>query len=369
MNNFDLGSMLARFTNNRIFVNRPMSVNPQVQQATESFAQNIQPNTASTLSYETANLQMNTLKSMDRAVYVKEVMKLPKNLNELIFILQKGINQVQFNSMYARQIAAQRNTISQTQAQILAQLQGLTTQNEVQALIQSQVSTQFQAMIKNLPLSSSGMINLSQIAEMIQINGKEALAKLIVGIAQASKQGINDVSQLKDIAKLINASVATAAKNDPAQTMKLLMLFYLPWLPLEEGVGFDLEIESNEEKEESDSILTITITTVNYGIVVATLVLETSNSVHADIECSKDFPKEELQQRINNDEKHYSMESIVSFNEKEVKLSEEKKAKAQINMSQTTEINPFMLLMAHTIIRHVIEIDNNKSIGITSHVD
>ena len=45
------------------------------------------------------------------------------------------------------------------------------------------------------------------------------------------------------------------------------------------------------------------------------------------------------------------------------------KASANINMSQTTEINPYLLLTAHSIIRHVIEIDNNATLGITSHSD
>ena len=68
-------------------------------------------------------------------------------------------------------------------------------------------------------------------------------------------------------------------------------MLYLPWLPLEDGVGFDLEIQQkNESKEESDSILVITISTINFGIVKATLILETSNSVQTIIECCEEFP-------------------------------------------------------------------------------
>jgi len=167
---------------------------------------------------------------------------------------------------------------------------------------------------------------------------------------------------------LINASVATASQNDPAQTLKTLMLLYLPWLPLDEGVGFDLEIETNEEKGESDSVLTITITTVNYGVVTATLVLETSNSVHVSVECTEEFPKEELMLRLEKEQKSYSINSVITFSEK-VTHTEEEVAKAKINMSQTTEINPYMLMMAHMIIRYVIEIDNNATMGILSHVD
>ncbi len=369
MNNFDLARLLNRFANNRLLVNRSaMNINKAINN--QPFVQSSTPQVTHRIAMQSAELQMNTLQSMDRAVYAREIMQLPKNLNELVFILQKGITQAQFNSMHAQQITAQKNSMSQTQAQILAQLQNLNSANptQIQAFLQNQMVVQTPLSIKNLPITESGMISLTQIAEMIQVNGKEALTKLILNMTQASKQGINDLSQIKDMAKLINASVATAAKNDTAQTMKLLMLFYLPWLPLEDGVGFDLDIETKEGGEESDSILTITITTINYGVVHATLILETSNSVHVDIECSKEFPKEELMQRINGDEKHYSMQSVVTFKEKVAK-SEDNVAKAKINMSQTTEINPFMLLMAHTIIRHVIEIDNNTTIGVTSHTD
>ncbi len=366
MNNFDLGRMLMKFTNTQMFVNRQTSANPQ--HIAENFSQNIQQNVASQTTANTANLQMNTLQSMDMAVYAKEVMQLPKNLNEFIFMLQKGMTQLQFNQMFSQQIAAQRNALSQMQAQILAQLQGLTTPGQIQTIIQTQLATQLQSSIKNLTLSPNGMIDLSQIAQLIQSNGKEAVTKLITAMAAASKQGVTDLSQIKEMARLINNSMAAAAQNDPAQTLKVLLLLYLPWLPLEDGVGFDLDIETTDDTEESDSILTITISTVNYGTVVATLVLETSNSVHVSIECSKEFPKEELLMRIQGDEKHYSMNSVITFSDREAK-SEEDVAKAKINMSQTTEINPFMLLMAHTVIRHTIEIDNNKSIGVTSHID
>ena len=366
MNNFDLGRMLMKFTNTQMFVNRQVTSNQNV--AAESFTQNIQQNVISQTTTNTTNLQMNTLQSMDMAIYAKEVMQLPKNLNEFIFMLQKGLTQVQFNQMFAQQLAAQKNALSQMQAQILAQLQGLTTTSQIQNIIQSQLASQMQSSIKNLVLSPNGMLDLSQIAQLIQANGKEALTKLITAMTAASKQGINDLSQIKEMARLINNSMAAAAQNDSTQTLKTLLLLYLPWLPLEDGVGFDLDIETDDSKEESDSILTITISTVNYGTVVATLVLETSNSVHVSIECSKEFPKEELLIRIQGEEKNYSMNSVITFSDREAK-SEEAVAKAKINMSQTTEINSFMLLMAHTVIRHTIEIDNNKSIGVTSHID
>lgn len=315
-------------------------------------------------------LQLNTLQSMDRAVYARELFQMPRNINEFVFMLQRGLTQGQFNLMYANQLAMQRNSLSQLQAQILAQLQGLNT-TMTQEMVNVQLSSnQLQSALKNLEILSGGMINLADISILLQKNGKEALTKLIMSMTEASKAGITDLTQMKEMAKLINASISIAAENNPQKTLKLLLMLYLPWLPLEDGVGFDLEVESKSGgEEESDSVLTVTISTKNFGTVVATIFLETSNSVQIAIECSDKFPREELQLRMDSDKKQYSMDTVTTYNvNKDLKPNTDK-ASANINMSQTTEINPYLLLTAHSIIRHVIEIDNNATLGITSHSD
>lgn len=335
------------------------------EQAPANTAQNL----TSAASQAEQNLQMNTLQSIDRSIYAKDLMQIPKNINEFIYMVQRGLTQAQFNKMFANQLAMQRNTLSQLQAQILAQLQGLNL-TSAKEMVNTQLSTQLQSSLRNLEILSNGMINLADISTMLQKNGKEALTKLIMSMTEASKSGITDLAQMKEMAKLINASIAVAAENNPQKTLKLLLMLYLPWLPLEDGVGFDLEINPKEEQhEESDSILTITITTVNFGVLIATLYLETSNSVQITIECSDKFPKNELQLRIDGDKKHYATDALTTFNiNKDLKAST-KKASASIDMSKTTQINPYLLLMAHTIIKHTIDIDNNKTLGITSHTD
>lgn len=345
------------------------------ESAIANTAQNMTSNTAPNIQ---ANLHLNTLQSIDRAIYAKDLFQMPKNINEFIYMLQRGLTQTQFNQMFANQLAAQRNSLSQLQAQILAQLQGLNT-TTAREMVNAQLSTQLQASLKNLDILSNGMINLNDISLLLQRNGKEALTKLIMSMTEASKAGITDLTQMKEMAKLINASVSIAAENNPQKTLKLLLMLYLPWLPLEDGVGFDLEVETNNNSsEESDSILTVTITTINYETVIATMILETSNSVQVIIECSDKFPKTELQLRIKKEQKYYSMDAVMTFETNKDKIniqhgsfktSESQKASANINMSQTTEINPYLLLMGHTIIKQVIDIDNNKSIGLASHSD
>ncbi|MBO6088242.1 hypothetical protein J6P92_07875 [bacterium] len=370
MSDVNLSNLISKFVNYHT-LNQPKK---EFVEQKKPFVPDI-PKSAQTPAAKTdiSAPKMGEMGGTDNSALVKDMMKLPKNMNELFYMMQRNITLAQLNRQFANQINSQRAMLSQTQAQILAQLQGLSPA-EAQNILTSgnkAILTQFQSSLRNLPLSANGLINLNDISAMIQINGKDAIAKLITTMANSAKLGIQDMSQLKDTAKLINASVAAASKNDSAQTMKLLMLLYLPWLPLQEGVGFDIEIEQGNSGNESDSILIITITTVNYGNVAATLILENSNSVHVNIECAKDFPKDELMLRIEGDEKHYSMESVVSFetNESVKPQQNQEKPQAKINMSDTNEINPYLLLIAHTIIRHVIEIDKNTSNGITSHTD
>ena len=326
--------------------------------------------TTQTARISAQNLQLNALQSMDRSIYAKEVLGFPKNINEFIYMLQRGMTQSQFNQMFANQLAAQRNSLSQLQAQILAQLQGLST-STAKEIVNIQLASQMQTSLKNLEILSGGMINLNDITLLFQKNGKDAITKLIMSMTEASKSGITDLSQMKEMAKLINASISIASENNPQKTLKLLLMLYLPWLPLEDGVGFDLEIQNkNDESEESDSILTITISTLNFGAVNVTLILETSNSVQVKIECSEKFPKQELQLRTKKEQKFYAINSVINFEtNNKIKESQKPHQSASINSSQTTEINPYLLLMAHTIIKQVLDIDNNKTLGIESHID
>ena len=371
MADLNLGHLISKFVNYQALNAQKQA--PAKSPAQTSFTPTPQQSAGPNASRSVPTPQMGNMGGVDQSAYVKDMMNLPKNLNELVYIMQRNISLAQFNQRFANQINMQRNALSQTQAQILAQLQGMSLTEAQNILLTGNkaILSQMQASLKNLAISSSGLINLSEIAALIQTNGKDAIAKLITAMANSAKLGITDMSQLKETAKLINASVAAASQNDSAQTMKLLMLLYLPWLPLQEGVGFDLDIENGGADEGADSILVITITTLNYGNVTATLVLESSNSVHVNIECVKEFPKDELIMRIESDEKHYSMESVVSFETSSQTTVNEKQEKpqAKINMSNTNEINPYLLLMAHTIIRHVIEIDKNTLNGVFSHID
>lgn len=373
MSDFNLTNFIAKFGYKNIQTTGTKNISTQ-KAAAEPYMPAQASSTVSSSASQTAaasssSAQMASLAGEDTAAYIKDLLKLPKNLNEFIYMVQRGLTQIQLSRLMAQQYGAQRNTMSPTQAQILAQLQGLSAE-ELQAALKTQLMTTNTAQsLKNLQILSGGMINLADLAAMIQANGKDAITKLILTMANTAKQGVTDLSQLKDTARLINASIALASQENSAQTLKTILLLYLPWLPLQEGTDFEIEIQQDPDNEDNDSILVITISTVNFGKVIATLILETSNSVHVNIECSDKFPKDELLNRMKNEEKHYSLQSVVSFQSIETTPAETTQTKASVTMSSMAEINPYMLLMSHTVIRNTIMIDNEASNGVITHTD
>ena len=373
MSDFNLTNFIAKFGYKNIQTTGTKNISTQ-KAAAEPYMPAQASSTVSSSASQTAaasssSAQMASLAGEDTAAYIKDLLQLPKNLNEFIYMVQRGLTQIQLSRLMAQQYGAQRNTMSPTQAQILAQLQGLSAE-ELQAALKTQLMTTNTAQsLKNLQILSGGMINLADLAAMIQANGKDAITKLILTMANTAKQGVTDLSQLKDTARLINASIALASQENSAQTLKTILLLYLPWLPLQEGTDFEIEIQQDPDNEDNDSILVITISTVNFGKVIATLILETSNSVHVNIECSDKFPKDELLNRMKNEEKHYSLQSVVSFQSIETTPAETTQTKASVTMSSMAEINPYMLLMSHTVIRNTIMIDNEASNGVITHTD
>ena len=372
MDKLNLTNFAAKFSYQQMQIKHPSQGNvhksfspSNAQKAAPAVPQSPTPAKAS------GTPQMGQLAGSDTSAYVKDLMKLPKHMNEFVYMVQRNLSQMQMNRYLADQYAMKglNPSLTSERAQILAQLQGLSTE-ELQIALKNQLATANTASsLKNLEILSKGNISMSMLSELLQTNGKDAIAKLILTMANASQQGVKDLSQLKDTAKLINASVAIAAQDNPAQTLKTLLLLYLPWLPLQEGTDFEIEIQKNSEGDEESSILVITITTINFGKVVATLILETSNSVHVNIECSENFPKNELLSRIHSEEKHYSMQSVLTFQKLEAKSEDTSKTKASVTMSSMDEVNPYLLLMSHSIIRNTIIIDDEASNGIVTHVD
>lgn len=330
MNQFNLGNFINRFikqTSQNVNQGGP-PINPSQASAQgnitgaeakfmlpqENLAQGMLPKLGSQASPMNmlnhsimTNLRMNELIGFERSLYIKDLMNLPKDLAQALVLIQ--------------------NKTASTQ--------------EIAKLLNTNIT-------------------ISTLTELIQVGGKDAINKLVIAMSNASKQGITDLTQLKETMKLINASVSVAGQDNPNQTLKTFMLLYLPWLPLQEGVDFDLEVEGSPEegKEGSEASITILISTKNYGNIRITLVLLGGGTISIIVNCSEDFPKEDLLKRLKEENKKHSIPSEITFEQNIANSEETSIAQAKATISGMTKVNPFLLLMANAVIKHAIELDN-----------
>jgi DNA helicase-2/ATP-dependent DNA helicase PcrA len=157
--------------------------------------------------------------------------------------------------------------------------------------------------------------------------------------------------QIQETLGIINSCISMAESNNPAQSLKSLMLLYLPWLPLNEGVGFDLEITPQDgETESNDSKLTVLIQTKNFGNLKGVFTLTTSNSIDIYIICSESFPKKTLLLTMQEESNSHSMNTNIDI--------EEVKPQKEENEVQEPEIRTLDLFLQQVLL--LIDEENDK---------
>ena len=321
---------------------------PEINSSLTNLKQQAVQNILMNLQNTTQELQMNYLAGIDRAIFIKTLLGLPENMWQLLMSAQNKNNPLMGGTL---------GNISPDLLQTQKTLSALFGENAAMNSTQAQQSA--------AALIFSGMISLSDVSKIILQNSKQAVASLIIAMASASKQGMSN-EQIQETLSVINSCIAMAESNNPAQNLKSLMMLYLPWLPLNEGVGFDLEITPEDgEQDSNDSKLTVLIQTKNFGNIKGEFTLTTSNSVDVLITCTENFPKKILQKSLIDESSSHSMNTNIDIEEvtpQKEELNETHETK--VNLSATNEMNPYLLLMAHSFIRNTILIDNNASLNL-----
>lgn len=320
MNNINLAQFANRFldfyANRRASNNVVGAGNSQNAQGNEKPAPNLANQMSAGLNKPDVmppQIQFAQLSGLEKAVLIKDIMNIPKEFRDFLLML---------NNLGA----------SGAEAKNLNQLLG-----------------------KNL--------DLAKLVLFMQENGKEAMNKLVLLMGEMSKAGGKN-EQLKELMFIVNACIPTAGTTQ-AGALKNLMLLYLPWLPLGEGSGFELEIETSEEEgSQQDETITILISTLNFGNVKILLTKQSNpqNLIQMHISCSKNFPKEKVEKAIDIEAKNNNIKTGVIFEQQQTVTSEKKETEAKVNMSASKVLSPFLILMAHNVIKIVIEIDKNHTL-------
>lgn len=212
-------------------------------------------------------------------------------------------------------------------------------------------------------LLTNGSLDLSKLMLFIQQNGKEALSKLFQMVANYNQLGATvKQDQLSELTALINACVAGAAEKD-SQALKTMMLLYLPWLPLTDNKAFKLEIENSIGAEASrDDSITILISTINFGNIQVLLTKPDKCSIGVNITCSQEFPVEKIKLAISEEAVNYNVQANISESIIEKADNKIQDSQLQISMKVSPGVNPFLILMANSVIKVITAVDNADNI-------
>lgn len=209
---------------------------------------------------------------------------------------------------------------------------------------------------KELSTLMTKELDISKLVVLMQTNGKVAMEKLAKMVTTMNQSGIYNTQQLKEMSILINACIPVA-DTPQIQVLKNLMIMYLPWLPLNESAGFSFgaEEESEGEKKNGDDSITIIITTKNFGI-IKLLLFKEAEGFHLAINCAENFPKERFNAEIKG-ESSLHLESAPTYTTRKSE-NDEKSNELKVEFAQTTKITPQLLIIVHSIIRIITELDN-----------
>lgn len=275
-----------------------------------------------------SEMKLTTIEIEQKANYAKDLLNIPRDFTELINqITSSGVNS--------------SNALNQQLA------------NKLSELLQN------------------GKIDLSSLSALLEGNSKDAIQKLMMTIANVAKYGANDVSALKELMNLFASSTAFASDS---QALKTLMLLYLPWLPLssrhEDNLDFTIDIFDkiegpDPESEEAAETVKVLIETKNFSNVTATLEMNPLGQIDVDIVAGNDFPHKQVMELIKEEAMMNNVKLNISSGENknaDLNKLKEKEYSKNVKIAASGSISPKLMLMAHGLIKIIINVDYEKTI-------
>ncbi len=210
----------------------------------------------------------------------------------------------------------------------------------------------------------SSNLDINALSKLLQTNSKEALSNLYQMLAQFNQMGLTlKDEQMTEISKLI-AFVSSSSVSE-VQSMKTLMLMYLPWLPLTDPNAFKLEIEkkANDDVKGSDDSVTILIATENYGNLQADVYKTDKDGILVSLITSQTFPHNELLVLMKEESKKYNININFDIAVKETfNKKEHDKFEHQVSINTAPGVNLFLLLISNSLIKNVHIVDSKQNL-------
>ena len=290
-------------------------------------------------------------------------------------IQQPLTGQPQSNAPYIAQPFLPQTTQQLTQTVTeLALLNQQQTANMLKDLLQMPKNfDQLLTQLANMPKAEAqktalmllaSSLNTSQLSSMLQTNSKQAMTNLYQMLANFNQIGMNmNDEQTSQLSKLI--SFVSASASSDVQTIRTTMLMYLPWLPLTDPNAFKLEIASAgaDGSVGADDFITLLISTENYGNIQIIVYKTEQDGIKIQFTSSQTFPQKDFVELMKEESKKHNININLLLDVKEAfNKKKDEKSETQVFMNTSPGINPFLLLISNTVIKHVHTIDYKENL-------
>ncbi|HSA06563.1 MAG TPA: hypothetical protein P5556_05245 [Candidatus Gastranaerophilales bacterium] len=271
-------------------------------------------------------MKAQTINRQDQAVFIKELLNLPKDLKELVALL--------------------------------------TTKNPSR-----------QTMLNLLELKNP-KINPEILQQLLETNSKEVINKLIK-LFQQSPGNMQNYDQLKDIMGLMN-QIIPSRKSSPQEIITQLLLLYLPWLPLSEQQKIEIHFEkkkSGSSEEDEEVAMVVYVSTINLGRFKITIIIDKNGHLDIHIEHMREDQEHESEESyknkkevienilktLNSEMKEEKLEAKIVLSEIKQKNYEEN-PKQEITIAQINSISPSVLIASQKTAQIILEADEKISL-------
>jgi hypothetical protein len=218
---------------------------------------------------------------------------------------------------------------------------------------------------------TSNMLQLAMMSKMLGDNANVAVQKLMQVISNAARAGVADTAQLREILSILNSSLAGAGSSSAADTVKSIILLYLPWLPLNSQKQYPLDFnlnffdedDPNSQGGEHIETVGILIQTQHYGNISAILEAKKGDEVTVLLNCIDTFPHKMFEKLFSERTRAEGIESEIITQEIKQAENLEKREQPSVKMNAQSAISQQLLLASYTLIRLTIELDRENTGG------
>lgn len=208
-------------------------------------------------------------------------------------------------------------------------------------------------------------LNLANIQQFLDNNAKDVINKLLK-IIQQDFRNPQASEQLKDILNALN-QVLPQNKTQQQDTLKAIILLYLPWLPLPPPKNLKIGVEANKngQSEEGEEYLVIVINTIAFGQLKVSLSINQAGQLKINIEfqeekTGKNF-KLQIIEKIHEEIEKLKITPTTTFSPL-IKSKEGEDPQRSISFQQISAVSQRLMLSAYAIIKIIFEFDDKEAL-------